>query len=110
MGADVRPDGLALDGHRVPADIAILPGLAALGDRPACHCFLLHAVYPRFRLTVRARQRGPLEGARPGRIVNGINGLARENQRMNEGCEIIYKSEIAQALDGKEKRERENRE
>ena len=68
----------AADGHRVPADAAVLPALAAMGRRAACHCPAIPAVHPRFRLSICARTGRKLEGPRASQRVGAVMITAAE--------------------------------
>src|SRR4029077_15392927 len=67
------PGGLGRHGAGLPAGLALLPPLAALGPRAPGHRRALPLLPPRFRLAALARPRRLLEGPRPSpRRLGGV--------------------------------------
>src|ERR1043166_651844 len=69
LGASAWNRCVAADGGVVPADAALLPGLALVGSGPARYHSPLHALHAGFRLSVRPRKGRRLERARAGESI-----------------------------------------
>ena len=73
-----RARGLGADGHRISADVAVLPAVPFVGCRAACYCLAIYALHPRFRLSICARTGRKLEGARASQRIGTVMITAAE--------------------------------
>ena len=75
---DPRACGLGVDGHRVSADVAVLPAFPFMGHRAPCYCPAISALHPQFRLSICARTGRKLEGARASQRIGTVMITAAE--------------------------------